>query len=59
MTETAFGRTIPVSSAEDAKALRAYRNARYSALINTDPAELPTSELNARLSGLTVEKASA
>lgn len=59
MTETAFGKTIPVSSAEDARAFRAYRNARYSALINTDPTELSTSELNARLSGLTVEEASA
>jgi hypothetical protein len=59
MTETAFGHSYPVASVEDARALRAYRNARYRDLINTDAAELPTSELNARLSGFVTEEASA
>lgn len=49
MAETAFGHMYPVASIEDARALRAYRNARYRDLINTDADELPTSELNARL----------
>lgn len=59
MTETAFGHTYPVASIEDARALRAFRNARYRDLINTDADELPTSELNARLSGISTEEASA
>lgn len=59
MTETAFGHTFPVASVEDARALRSYRNARYRDLINTDADELPTSELNARLAGISTEEASA
>lgn len=59
MTETAFGHMYPVASIKDARALRAYRNARYRDLINTDADELPTSELNARLSGISAEEVSA
>ena len=59
MTITAFGTTYPVASEEDARAARAYRNARYRDLINTDAEELPTPELNALLSGIPVQEVSA